>query len=139
MSAAFVIDCSITMSWCFGEEATAASAEVQDRLVTQTALVPSHWFLEVANVLAVAERRKRITAAKSGEFLSLLDALDIEVDDRAASRAFPHVLPLCRRHGLTSYDAVYLDLALRRRKPLATLDRDLASAARKAGVGVLGQ
>jgi predicted nucleic acid-binding protein len=126
------------MSWCFGDEGTPGGSRIQDRLAAESALVPWHWFLEVANVLAMAERRKRITPAKSAEFLSLLDALAIEVDDRAAARAFAHLLPLCRRHGLTSYDAAYLDVALRRRKPLATLDVDLASAAKKLAIPVLG-
>lgn len=79
-----------------------------------------------------------MTAARSSEFLSLLQTPDIEVDDETAGRAFAHLLPLCRSHGLTSYDAAYLELALRRRLPLASLDQDLGAAAATLGVGVLG-
>lgn len=139
MSAAFVLDCSVTMAWCFGDEATAAAFAVLDRLGRETALVPSHWFLEVANVLAMAEKRKRMTAAATTEFLKLLGMLDIEVDDAPASRTFAHVLPLCRSYSLTSYDAAYLELATRRQLPLASLDTDLRAGARKLGIKVLGK
>ncbi len=138
MSAAFIIDCSITMVWCFPDEATPGSSKLQDRLADETALVPAHWFLEVTNVLAMAENRKRITAAQSTEFLSLLETLDIEVDDEPAPRAFAHLLPLCRSHRSTSYDAAYLDLAMRRRLPLASLDDKLRKSARALGVELLG-
>ena len=139
MSAGFIIDCSITMSWCFRDEATSMSSAVQDRLEKEAALVPAHWFLDVANVLAMAEKRRRITPARSAEFLALLGVMDIEVDSEAAERAFSELLPLCRSHGLTSYDAAYLELALRRGLPLACLDDDLRSAARKLGVEVMGR
>lgn len=139
MSAAFIMDCSITMGWCFPEEATRESSKLLERLEGETALVPAHWFLEVTNVLAMAEKRKRITAAKSTEFLTLLETMDIEADDEAAGRAFAQVLPLCRSHGLTSYDAAYLELALRRRLPLGSLDEELRAGAKALGVEVLGK
>lgn len=139
MSAAFIIDCSITMSWCFADEATPATERVQDRLERESALVPAHWFLEVANVLAMAEKRKRITAEKSTQFLNLLESMDIEVDHETAGRAFAHVLALSRKFKLTSYDAAYLDLAQRRRLPLASLDDELRAAARRLGVELLGR
>lgn len=139
MKAGFVLDCSVAMTWCFADEATKASARVQGRLETETALVPSHWFLEVANVLAMAEKRKRLSVAQSNEFLRLLSVLDIEADDQATGRAFAHLLPLCRSHGLTSYDAAYLDLAIRHQLPLATLDDDLRAACKKLGVALLGK
>jgi len=138
MTATFIIDCSITMSWCFADEGSDASTKIQDRLVAETALVPAHWFLEIANVLAMAEKRNRITPADSTEFLRLLRTLDIEVDGEASDRAFDHLLPLCRSHRLTSYDVAYLDLALRRQLPLATLDDELRAAAVNLGVAVLG-
>jgi predicted nucleic acid-binding protein len=138
VSAAFIIDCSITTTWCFGDEGTPTSLAVLDRLERETALVPSHWFLEVANVLVMAEKRKRITAAKSTEFLTLLGTLDIETDAETPARAFAHLLPLCRNHRLTSYDAAYLELAVRRQLPLASLDSDLCAAAAELGITVLG-
>ena len=139
MSAAFVLDCSVTMAWCFGDEATAAAFAVLDRLGSETAVVPPHWFLEVANVLTMAEKRKRMTAPATTEFLKLLSALDIEIDNVTADRTFPHVLPLCRKYSLTSYDAAYLELAIRRQLPLASLDTELRVGAKQAGIKVLGK
>jgi predicted nucleic acid-binding protein len=139
VSAAFVLDCSVTMSWCFGDEATAAAFALLDRLGSETAVVPSHWFLEVANVLTVAEKRKRMTAPATAEFLKLLGALDIEIDNATADNVFPHVLPLCRKYSLASYDAAYLELALRRQLPLASLDNELRAGAKRAGIKVLGK
>ena len=139
MSAAFVLDCSLTMTWAFGDEATATSFTILDRLEVEAAVVPAHWFLEVTNVLAMAEKRKRITASKSAEFLTLLRTLDIQTDTETAERAFAHLLPLCRNHGLTSYDAAYLELATRQQLPLASLDDDLRRSAKKLGITVLGK
>lgn len=139
MSATFVLDCSITMTWCFGDEATDATYALLDRLATETAVAPAHWPLEVANVLAMAEKRKRITAPTATTFLKLLTTMDMEIDNLTADRTFPHILPLCRKYGLTSYDAAYLELAIRRQLPLASLDADLRAAAKRAGIKVLGK
>jgi predicted nucleic acid-binding protein len=136
---AFIVDCSIAMAWCFSDETTPATAKIQDRLEKEAALVPAHWFLEVTNVLSIAERRKRITPAQSTAFLTFLDTMDIEVDGEASARAFAHLLPLCRSHGLTSYDAAYLELALRRGTPLASLDNELRAGAKALGVELLGR
>src|SRR5688572_3209024 len=126
------------MAWCFPDEATPESSRILDRLEKEAALVPAHWFLEVTNVLAVAEKHKRITPAQSAEFLALLETLEIEADDEAPGRAFAHLLPLCRSEGLTSYDAAYVELALRRRLPVASLDDDLRSATKRLGIEALG-
>ena len=72
MKPTLIIDCSMTMAWCFADEGTEETAKIQDRLITEAAIVPAHWFLEVANVLAMAEKRKRISAADSTEFVKLL-------------------------------------------------------------------
>ena len=138
MSAAFVVDCSIAMAWLFHDEATPRTADLLNRLSTETALVPAWWFIEITNVLAFAERKGRIRPAQSDAFIADLDKLGIERDDAAPERAFTHLLALCRMHKLTSYDAMYLDLALRRNLPLATLDDDLRKTARKLGVSLLG-
>lgn len=138
MKATLIIDCSITMAWCFADEGTEYTSQIQDRLVAEAALVPAHWFLEVTNVLAMAEKRKRISAADSTEFVKLLAALEIPMDHDTSARAFQQILPLCRDHALTSYDAAYLDLAPRRQLPLASLDEDLCRAATSLGVEVLG-
>jgi predicted nucleic acid-binding protein len=139
MSAALVVDCSVAMAWLFPDEATLQTAKLLERLGTETALVPGWWFLEMANVLAVAERKGRITVAQSSQFIGELSKLDIESESDPAERAFDHILPLCRTHRLTSYDALYLDLAVRRGLPLATLDESLRKAAKKLGVKLLGK
>ena len=138
MSASFVLDCSIAMAWLFHDEATPKTSALLNRLASEAALVPAWWFIEVTNVLAMAERRGRITPAQSDAFIADLGKLAFERDDEAPGRAFTHLLPLCRTHRLTSYDAAYVDLAIRRRLPLATLDDDLRKTARKLGIGLLG-
>jgi predicted nucleic acid-binding protein len=139
MSAAFVVDCSLAMAWLFSDEATSQTDKLLERLVTDSVLVPAWWYLEVTNVLVIAERKGRISAHEISDFISSLSQIDIEVDTESADRAFDHLLPLCRLHQLTSYDAVYLDLAVRRGLPLATLDEPLRRAAGKVGVTVLGK
>ena len=138
MSAAFVVDCSIAMAWLFHDEATPKTADLLNRLATEPALVPAWWFIEITNVLVMAERNGRITPAQSDAFIADLGKLGIERDDEAPDRAFTYLLALCRTHRLTSYDAIYLDLALRRNLPLATLDEDLRKTAKKVGVHLLG-
>ncbi|HKS76341.1 MAG TPA: type II toxin-antitoxin system VapC family toxin [Terriglobales bacterium] len=137
MTAGFVIDCSVAMAWLFQDEATPRTSALLKRLATETAIVPGWWFIEVANVLAMAERKGRISATQSDAFARDISALRIERDDGAPDRAFHQILALCRSHRLTSYDAIYLDLALRSSLPLATLDDDLRKAAKKLRVTVL--
>jgi predicted nucleic acid-binding protein len=137
--ASFVIDASMAMAWCFQDEATPSTKRLLERMGNETAAVPAWWYLEITNVLALAERRKRITPAKVAQFIALVESFDLEVDDQAPSRAFAHLLPLCRNHELTSYDAVYLDLVLRLQLPLASVDDDLRAAAKAVGVKVLGK
>jgi predicted nucleic acid-binding protein len=132
-----VLDASVALSWCFRNEATAATDRVLDRLADETASVPAIWHLEIANVLALSERRGRITPARSSEFLSLLETLAIEVDEETPSRALGRVLDLARAEQLTAYDAAYLELAMRLGIPLASKDTDLCDAAERLGVTVL--
>ena len=138
MNPAFVVDCSMAMAWLFHDQATPKTADLLNRLATETALVPAWWFIEITNVLAMAERNGRITPAQSDAFIADLGKLGIERDYEAPDRAFTYLLALCRTHRLTSYDAIYLDLALRRNLPLATLDEDLRKTAKKLGVHLLG-
>ena len=138
MTPTLILDCSIVMAWCFNDESTPGTNQIQDRMANEAAVVPGLWYLEITNVLAMAEKRKRITPQGSQQFLQLLSILDIQVDDDAPRRAFNHLLPLCRTHGLTSYDAAYLDLSIRRQIPLATLDDALRKAATTLGLPVLG-
>ena len=112
--------------------------EVLDRLRTEEAIVPSLWHLEVTNVLTLAERKGRIAVARISEFIALLETLPITVDEETPFRAFTEILGLARAERLTSYDAAYLELAMRLGIPLATKDNALRQAAAKLGVEVLG-
>ena len=133
----FVLDNSVAMRWFFGDgkplELNYASA-VLDGMKKSAAIVPVTWGLEVANVLSRAEAQGFVTEARSEAFLELLDGLEIEADADTASHALSSILNLARRYRLSAYDASYLELALRKGIPLATLDKDLLKAANKAGV-----
>jgi len=133
-----VLDSSIALCWCFEDEASEATDRLLERLRTEPALVPNLWHLEIANVLALAERRRRITAADIAEYLALLGDLELRVDETTSAHAFGRVLDLARRERLTAYDASYLELAMRLGVPLATKDGALGAAASRLGVAVLG-
>ena len=124
-----VLDASVALSWCFKNEATAAGDRLLERLATEAASVPAIWHLEIANVLALSERRRRITPANSNEFIALLETLDVVIDEETPSRALGRVLDLARAERLTAYDAAYLELAMRLGIPLASKDADLCDAA----------
>ena len=132
-----VLDASVALSWCFKNEATTAGDRVLERLADEAASVPAIWHLEIANVLALSERRRRITPAGSAEFIALLETLEIVVDEETPSRALGRVLDLARAERLTAYDAAYLELAMRLGIPLASKDGDLCEAAERLGVSVL--
>jgi predicted nucleic acid-binding protein len=129
-----VIDASIAVTWCFADQATPETDRLLDQVRDEGAFVPTLWRLELANVLLQAEKRGRIDADDVEKRLSLIAQLPISIDPDANSRAWREVVDLARNEGLTSYDASYLELALRRRIPLMTLDRDLAAAAKRRGV-----
>ena len=130
----FVLDCSLTMAWCFDDEATPYSDSVRDKLADVRAVVPTLWPIEVANATIVGERRKRLDEARSSRFLSLLSSLPIVVDDETAARAWADTMHLARAHNLSVYDATYLELAMRLGLPLACLDGKLKTAAEAVGV-----
>src|SRR5580658_8223938 len=133
-----VLDSSVTLVWIYEEETTPAVRAVFDRLIRSGAWVPSLWRLEVANSLHMAVRRKRITNAFRDESLADLDLLPVSTDSETSQHAWGATLELATSGGLTLYDASYLELAIRRNLPLATLDIELQSAARKAGVKLMG-
>jgi predicted nucleic acid-binding protein len=128
-----VLDASVALTWCFKNEATAAADRVLECLAAGAASVPAIWHLEIANVLALSERRRRITPAHSAEFIAVLETLEIVVDEETPSRALGRVLDLAREERLTAYDGAYLELAMR----LASKDGDLCDAAERLGVSVL--
>ena len=133
----FVLDASVALAWCFEDENTPSARQILARLRAEAASVPATWPIEVANVLALAERRRRITPADSAEFIAKLEDVAILVDGETSSRAFGRVLDLAREERLTAYDAAYLELAMRLGVPLASKDADLCDAAQRLGVSVL--
>ena len=133
----FVLDCSVTVAWLFHDEATPETDELLDRLKKGAALVPAIWSLEVGNVLTKAQRRNRVTAAQAASCLELVRRLPIEVDAETERRALNEVLSLARTERLTTYDAAYLELAMRRGLDLATRDKALVLAAGRVKVETL--
>jgi predicted nucleic acid-binding protein len=122
------------MAWCFEDENSPATDDILGKLKRSTAVVPTIWPLEVANVLLASKRRKRINDVQIAEFLDSLSALPIVVDPSTTSRAMQSIFVLAGRLDLTIYDASYLELALREGIPLITLDKLLINAARKLNV-----
>jgi predicted nucleic acid-binding protein len=135
----FVLDASVALSWLLrdasGKDEPYAFAVLKAlRAREQQSCVPVTWGLELANVIARSEARTLVTQAQSDAFLEMLQDLDVEVDSDSAVRSLSDTLQVARRYGLSSYDASYLELAMRSALPLATLDADLRRAADKAGV-----
>jgi predicted nucleic acid-binding protein len=138
MTPEFVLDGSLTMVWCFEDEASYETDEIQDWLAAGArAYVPTLWHLEIANVLWACERRKRIKEADSTRFLAVLAALNIVTDDQTEVQASQTTLALARRYDLSVYDAACLELTMRLGLPLGSKDEPLRRAARKVGLGVL--
>jgi len=136
----FVLDASVALTWLLRDsgDGGAAFALVEFLARPDTGIrVPATWYLEIANVVVRAEIRGHITPAESGAFLDLLLRAPIEVDPATADLALSATLSLARQYRLSSYDASYLELACREGLPLATLDGDLARAARAAGVALV--
>lgn len=129
---AFVVDASVSAAWFLPQEATAQTEAALQATTTQAVWVPSLWLLEVGNLLLSAQRRKRITADKRRELAAAASELRLEVDREPVTIAA--LDELAARHGLSAYDAAYLELAIRRRLPLATLDEALLAAMTQAGV-----
>ena len=133
-----VLDSSITLAWIYSDETTEAVSQVFDLLSQSGGWVPQLWRLEVANVLEMGVRRKRHNGDFRDATLADLAQLPIQVDSETDKLAWGSTLRLASRHQLTLYDAAYLELALRRGLPLASLDKDLRSAARAENVRRLG-
>lgn len=125
----FVVDNSIVMTWCFEDEANKYADAVLESMENKTAIVPAVWPLEVGNMLLVAERRKRLTVGDSSRFLALLSDLPIIVEQEPPERMLKEIFALSRSTKLSSYDASYLDLAVRKGLPVASLDKNLIKAA----------
>lgn len=132
-----ILDASMTIAWLFDDERTEAAQEIMMRIVANGAIVPSLWRLEVANMLRSAVRRGRCDEDFADRSLSRLDRFRIGIDEETDRHAWGPTRMLARDQGLTLYDAAYLELAIRRRFPLASCDGDLIAAARRLSVETL--
>lgn len=133
----FVLDCSIAVSWCFEDEASKVCDTLLECVRDEGALVPSLWHLEFGNVMIQAERRGRIMSSDVSTRLELICDLPIVTDDETPLRTLHEILALARAENLTTYDAAYLELAIRRGLPLATNDKRLRSAGTNTGVKII--
>jgi predicted nucleic acid-binding protein len=133
-----VLDSSVALAWIYADEATEAVLDIFERVKRDGAWIPALWRWEVANALQMNVRRGRHSAVFRDEALSNLACLPIKVDGQAEPEAWLGALVIAERHGLTVYDASYLEIALRLKIPLATLDRELRTAAKGEGVELLG-
>lgn len=133
---ALVLDASVTLAWAFEDEGNAYTDLVLESLAAVKAFVPNIWPLEVGNALLVAERRGRLNQAASVQFLTLLWQLPIVVEAERAELMLGEILALAREQRLSTYDAAYLHLAMRRGFSLATNDEVLRQAATRAGVSL---
>ena len=126
-----VIDASVTLAWFFKDERTAFTENLLDYVAKNGAITPSIWPLEICNGLLMGHRRKRLSQADFHASLETLDALPITVDTTSLTHVLAKIPPLARDHQLTSYDASYLELAIRLGVPLATTDKQIIKAAKK--------
>ena len=134
-----MLDASVAMRWLAdgGSDADKAYAKrVLKSIFTEDniAYVPSHWTLEIAHILSRSEKKGSVAADDAEYFLNVLNAIKFVTDFETSSLALTSILSLSRRYGLPSYDAAYLELAMRLSVPLATLDKELRRAAERVGV-----
>ena len=134
----FVLDASISLAWCFEDEQTLEVLQLLDRVTETGACAPLLWPLETLNGLFMAERRQRLDAARRTKLAAFLRELPITLDADTALNAWNLTAQLAERFRLTVYDAAYLELAQRRRLPLASLDKQLRTAAMSLHIDVLG-
>lgn len=128
-----VTDASVLLAIAFKDEHSTLAAAVLDAIQDEGAVVPAQFWFEVRNVLVMSERRGRITPLQTHTFLAELGAQPIEIEPLPPEAA---VLNLARKHGLTVYDAAYLELAQRKGAVLATMDAALIRAAKSIGVAI---
>ncbi len=129
-----VIDASVALAWCFPDEASEYADSVLLAVENHTVVVPAIWAVEITNALLVGERRKRIRQPEVRRFIELLKGLKIAEDVQPVADTVSCIFPLAQAYRLSAYDAAYLDVAVRREIPLATLDGDLQEAALAAGI-----
>jgi predicted nucleic acid-binding protein len=133
----FVLDSSMALSWCFKDEQSAESLGVLKLAEHRAIFVPSLWHVEMCNILGRAYRSQRLDEVGLRVALKTFAALELHTDTTVHLVSTSKLLLLMQAYSLTAYDAVYLELALRLKLPLATLDSDLASASRRAAVELI--
>ncbi len=135
----FVLDNSVSMRWLLASEKTLDqkyAEKVLESMMDVIALIPNLWHLEAVSVLLGAEKRGEISLGEIERFISQLENLPIHVDPLTAHQAFSRTLVLSREYNISSYDASYLELAMREGVPLSSLDKKLVKAAKKADVEI---
>lgn len=134
----FVLDNSVALAWCFSDEQTEAIMALLDRVTETGASAPMIWPLEALNGLLLAERRRRLDTASRDRLADFLRDLPVMIDTETESQAWTATARLADRFRLSIYDAAYLELASRRKLPLASLDQALRAAAVASRIDVLG-
>lgn len=135
MSASFIVDASVGFAWVYQGQATPETDQLLNEVSAgATVIVPALWFLEMSNVLLIAQRRHRLTAIQRKAAMEKLTAMQLTVDEEGSRNAFGKTSELAEKYGLTIYDATYLELALRRSLPLASRDEALTKAATRCGI-----
>ncbi|MDE2803182.1 MAG: type II toxin-antitoxin system VapC family toxin [Chloroflexota bacterium] len=129
-----VLDASMTLTWFFEDEAVPSAVEAYARVRSEGALTPQIWLFEVRNAFVFNERRERITSSQTAQAMAALEELSVTIDTQPDLEA---TMALARAHGLTFYDALYLELAQRRQATLLSLDTELLRAANAEGVATL--
>lgn len=132
----FVLNGAVTLAWYFMDEADAYADIVLESLAETEAVVPAHWALETANALLTSERRGLSTEDQATTWVRLLRGFPIRIDEETAARVSDDTLSIARIHSLAPCDASYLELAIRRGLPLATLDAKVKAAAQAVGVPI---
>ncbi len=128
---AAVLDSSVTVAWVLGDEPSARADAILEEVTESGGIAPALWWVEVRNALVIAERKGRLTQEDTAAAVRAIDALGVHLDQAPDSAS---LLRLARTHGLTVYDALYLELSIRQQRPLATLDRKLSAAAQAEGI-----
>ncbi|MFM8455095.1 MAG: type II toxin-antitoxin system VapC family toxin [Gammaproteobacteria bacterium] len=136
MHSDFVLDASVALAWCFADESTEATNQLLEAVLMHKAHVPNLFHLEISNIILNAVRRNRISYARMTKYIELLNKLDLQIDSETSNRAFHEILQLSYSHGLTTYDAAYLELSLRLGLPLASRDKVLCKVAKNLGVAL---
>jgi predicted nucleic acid-binding protein len=138
VSARFIVDASVGFAWVYQGQATPETDHLLNEVAAgATVIVPALWFLEMSNVLLIAQRRHRLTAGQRKAAMEKLAAMQLTVDEEGFRNAFGKTSELAEKYGLTIYDATYLELALRRSLPLASRYEALKNAAKQCGLKAL--